>query len=424
MTSEAEALNAILQAEAPLVFECLSSLGRKAAFPKGIPYQSSTARGTHYNATIGQVTDGHGAPLPVQEMATAVSQLDETITFLYSPQSGRPELRQLWSERQRGHLIDQSLKSSLPLVTHGLTHGVSLVAEMFVDADTPVLVPCPYWENYDLLFGLRIGATLTPFEAFSPSGLDIGAFRKALNSVRGQKALIVLNFPQNPTGYTPTVQEAQELVDVLVAHDSPLVVLCDDAYAGMLYEDGLKQTSLFWDLLGTLDHTSTLLPIKVDGVTKELLFYSGRIGFITHGYTGRVEEALESKIKCLGRGSAGSPTGPSQAMTIRALKEPELESSIAERLAILRRRYEILCACLEQVDDARIQPFPFNSGSFALLGIDRSIPSELLRQTLLTKDTGVISVPSVNAVRIAYCSMSEDAIPQLVKNIAEAIAEF
>ena len=270
---------------------------------------------------------------------------------------------------------------------------------MFLDADTPVLVPCPYWENYDLLFGLRIGAHVSAFEVFSKDGLRIDAFREALSQVRGRKAMIVLNFPQNPTGYTPTEQEAEELVDVLASHEGPLIVLCDDAYAGMLYEEGLKSTSIFWDLLHISGKDPSLLPIKVDGVTKELLFYSGRVGFITHGYTGRVEEALESKFKCLGRGSSGSPTGPSQAMTIHALQQENLNASIAARLDILRRRYDVLCGCLAKVDDPRIQPFPFNSGSFALLGIDRSIPSEVLRQALLAKDTGVISVPSVSPMR-------------------------
>ena len=221
MSNEADVLNAILKAKAPLVLECLSELGLRAAFPRGIPYQSGAARGTTFNATIGQVTDGHGSPLPIPEMSDAVAALDDSVTFLYSPQSGRPQLRSLWSARQRGNCATEPPESSLPLVTHGLTHGVSLVAEMFLDADTPVLVPCRYWENYDLLFGLKLGLMSRPL-VFSKDGLRIDAFREALSQVRGRKAMIVLNFPQNPTGYTPTEQEAEELVDVLASHEGPL----------------------------------------------------------------------------------------------------------------------------------------------------------------------------------------------------------
>ena len=81
MSNEADVLNAILKAEAPLVLECLSELGLRAAFPRGIPYQSGTARGTTFNATIGQVTDGHGSPLPIPEMSDAVAALDDSVTF-------------------------------------------------------------------------------------------------------------------------------------------------------------------------------------------------------------------------------------------------------------------------------------------------------------------------------------------------------
>ena len=67
--SIADALNDDLAAEFPAAFRALSRLGRRIYFPQGIPAQSADARGTRYNATIGQVTDGHGSPTPLPAIA-------------------------------------------------------------------------------------------------------------------------------------------------------------------------------------------------------------------------------------------------------------------------------------------------------------------------------------------------------------------
>ena len=57
---EAQDRNTRLQAVAPAVLAALSPLGKRAFFPKGIPFQAGQASGCRINATIGQITDGAG----------------------------------------------------------------------------------------------------------------------------------------------------------------------------------------------------------------------------------------------------------------------------------------------------------------------------------------------------------------------------
>ena len=61
--------------------------------------------------------------------------------------------------------------------------------------------------------------------------------------------------------------------------------------------------------------------MKVDGATKELAFFSSRVGFLSHPHTGAAAEALQSKLKCLIRGTVGSASGPAMAMGIAAPEE-------------------------------------------------------------------------------------------------------
>ena len=47
--------------------------------------------------------------------------------------------------------------ASVPIVTSGITHGLSIVADMFVERGDLVLLPEMYWGNYNMIFG--VGAT-------------------------------------------------------------------------------------------------------------------------------------------------------------------------------------------------------------------------------------------------------------------------
>jgi aspartate/methionine/tyrosine aminotransferase len=301
------------------------------------------------------------------------------------------------------------------MVTHGLTQGVALTAELFADPDTDVVVASPYWGNYNLIFGLRPGARLLPWQTFKDGRLDLDAFAAALSEVR-TKAIIVLNFPQNPTGYTPTLEEADAICEIVLHHPGPAVVLCDDAYAGMVYEPGLAERSLFWPLCERAD-ADRLLVVKLDGSTKELLFFPGRVGFYTHSAAPEAQPALLSKLKALARSAVSGPPGPSQALVWAALQDERLEHSFAEAVAMLSERYAVLKQALESPHPA-LDPYPFNSGCFALVRV-HGVPADTLRRHLIDRySTGTVAIG--DALRIAYCSTRAGDLPELVANIKSA----
>ncbi|MCH5372986.1 MAG: aminotransferase class I/II-fold pyridoxal phosphate-dependent enzyme, partial [Planctomycetes bacterium] len=129
----------------------------------------------------------------------------------YAPALGRPDLRQAW----RKHLLEknpglQTTSFSTPIVTGGVTHALSLVGDLFVDRGDMVMLPDMFWENYELQFGVRYGAQLAAFPFFNASGgFNLEAFRQAMATRAGSwKTILILNFPNNPTGYSITKTEA------------------------------------------------------------------------------------------------------------------------------------------------------------------------------------------------------------------------
>ncbi len=424
MNRKSELLNALLMRTARAAAETLSPVGRAAAYPDGIPAQAAQARGCEINATIGQITDDTGRAVPLSSMADALNGLDPRGAFLYSAQGGIGELRLAWRRFQQvdASRVDASgIPTSLPQVTAGLTEALYLVAQLFTDPETAVLLPRPCWGNYNAIFGLLRSAELRGYDVFTPDGgFNIDALADALEAVRGRKALLVLNMPGNPTGYTPTREAFRAIAGVILAHPGPLVVVCDDAYHGMVYTDDALVASPFWELTRRAD-PARLLPIKIDGATKELMFFGGRIGFLTFGVEGPAADALEDKARAINRATVSAMPGPSQLLVLKALTDPRTGDEIAATRAMLRARWSTLVAALAEAGPP-LSPYPCNAGCFALVRVDPSIPvGQLRRRLILDQSVGVVAVESVNALRIAFCSTPEAQIPELVRRIREVL---
>lgn len=435
MSDALDRLDHILRNETPALFAALSPLGRRVVFPPDIPFQAAQARGKTFNATIGQLTDGRGGALRLPSLVRGLDRLpDERLdrALLYSPVEGIRELREAWREHQRSGLPPelQDVPSSLPLVTVGLTHGLSLVADLFGGEGRTVAVPAPFWGNYRQTFTTRTGAQVVSSPGFrgGAARFDPDAIARSLAEVpAGEPAVAILNLPSNPGGYSPTVGERARLRESLVevAASRPLVVVCDDAYAGLVYDDDIPRLSMFWELIGA--HPD-LVPVKVDGATKEVSFFGGRVGFLTFGVDPDSEaaQALESKVKCLVRAALGSPVATSQMLLLEALFSETLAAEVEALRQKLGRRVEVLRQALDGVDPGLLRALPFNSGCFALVELpeELGLASDAVRLHLLEhQDTGLVSI-APRFLRIAHCSVAAEAIPELVRRIEQGVREM
>jgi aspartate/methionine/tyrosine aminotransferase len=418
--SEAERLNAVLARETPALFRCLSPLGRRAAFPKGIPYQSAAAKGTSINATIGQMTDGHGNATPLSVLTPHIGDLDPKKTFLYAPVQGHADVADLWRAREQ-RLAGSDVAVSRPVATHGLTHGLSLLAQLFADEDTTLVVPEPFWGNYRLIFTMQSGLSrIETFPFFDGDGFNLAGLEQALGRVRG-KAILVLNLPGNPTGYALTPQEARDLLTVVDRHREPLVLVVDDAYEGFVYEEDRLSRSIFWDLAERLDPERQAL-VKVDGATKELLFFGSRVGYLTHPHVQPdAEAAVLSKLMYLIRGTVGPAAGPSQELVLRALQAPGLDQAFAEQREVLARRYRALKTAIEAVRSDRLVPYPFNAAFFMLMRLPGIDVDRVRRRLIDEESVGTIAFADHQALRVAHCSVDEASIPAMVERISRVV---
>lgn len=425
MNPLAEALNAALPES---IVRSLSSKGRTAFFPSGgILGQAAQARGRRINATIGIALEESGAPMRLEGL-DSLFQIDGSDAFPYAPSFGKPGLRDRWQAMLREKnpsLVDSNL--SRPVVTGALTHGLSVAGAMFLDPGETLILPDLFWGNYRLIFSHAHGARLETFPLFADSGFNVDGLRQRLFAEPPGKRVVLLNFPNNPTGYTCSPAEAKAICGVLVEAaeaGSDVVVLVDDAYFGLVYEEGVIEESIFGQLAAAHER---ILAVKIDGATKEDYAWGFRVGFITYGFADADDAALDAlaqKTAGVVRGSISNASHLSQSLLLNAYESPEYASWKAEKYAVLAGRYEkmraVLTAHPEYAD--RFEPLPCNSGYFMCVR-PLAGDAEAIRQHLLAEyDTGLIATAGL--LRIAFSSVPTSALDDLFANLYAAIGDL
>jgi len=426
-------LNETIERENPHIFGMLSDFGKHLYFPKGILAQSAEAKekAKRYDATIG-IAREKGKPMFLPSVMHYFNDLTPAEALTYAPATGRADLRKKWREellRKNPSLAGK--KISTPIVTSGVTHALSLVADLFVEKGDCVLLPDKYWENYELLFGVRHQAQLAVYPFFnSAGGFNVERLRQALATRAGSwKTVLVLNFPNNPTGYSATNAEMDQIVGVLreaAEEGRNLVVISDDAYFGLFYGEDVAQESLFAKLAGCHER---ILAVKVDGPTKEEFVWGFRTGMLTFGGKAFLSEdalyqALEKKTAGAIRSAVSNCSHVAQSVLAKAMATDALPVEQAEKKAILEARAKKVQAILSSPKFSGLwDVYPFNAGYFMCIKL-KGLDAETYRKHLLEKyGVGVIA-DGEHDIRIAFSAVEIDQLEDLYTVLATAAREL
>ena len=411
------------------VASMLSDYGKRMYIPKGIVVQGqeAKAKSKRYNATIGVAMED-GQPMFFPSMKKWYNEeLKPNEVFSYAPMGGVAALREAWQKELFEKNPDlEGKKVSFPVVCSGLTNGLSIVCSLFLDEGDSVVLPDMYWENYDLIIDEQRKAKKVFFPIFDGAGFNVAGLDKAIASVKADKALVILNFPNNPTGYTPTAEEAQAIADVLKKHadaGKKLVVVSDDAYFGLFYEENIYKQSIF---AKAADLSKNILAVKCDAATKENMAWGFRVAFITYAFKGATDDQLKVLVdKTMGcvRGTISNCSMSGQTVILKSLSDPDYQAEKKAGIKKLAARYHALQKALAKYKDVRtLRPLPFNSGYF--MSLETECSAEELRQLLLNKyETGVIRMGE-HIIRLAFSGVAEDHIEGLVDVVYQAASEL
>ncbi|MFP4194178.1 MAG: aminotransferase class I/II-fold pyridoxal phosphate-dependent enzyme [Desulfobacterales bacterium] len=434
MNPIAEQLNEVISSRAPVLMEMLSNVGENLFFPKGILSQSAEAKekATRLNATIG-IAKQEGGAMVLPSVMGCVSGLAPEESVTYAPSFGIPELRRQWREsifEKNPSLGGRQI--SLPVVVNGITHAISIFADIWTDPDDVVVLPDMMWGNYNMIFNVRNKVRLSHYPIFTQQGgynVDGLADCVKKEAEKNDKVIVLLNFPHNPTGYTVTEDEADRIVEVLTdaaEAGTNIIVVCDDAYFGLVYEEGVLCESLFARFCGKHPR---LLPVKLDGATKENYVWGLRVGFITYGVTADDDkadlyDALERKTAGCVRGNISNSSHLSQSIVLKSMRDENHQAEKREKYELLKSRANTVKSVLRDPKySSAWDVYPFNSGYFMCIRL-KSVNAEKLRVHLLDNyGVGLIALGE-HDLRVAFSCLEEDEIPDLFDIVYQGVEDL
>ncbi|MFX0000548.1 MAG: aminotransferase class I/II-fold pyridoxal phosphate-dependent enzyme [Candidatus Hodarchaeota archaeon] len=448
------------------LYSVLSEVGKKIFLPDGIFYWAGRAKkeaeligtlGAAYGFEKDFIDGGSSDWLPcyLKEISN-YSRLSIKEIIPYTSIGGLLETRKIWKEwiirKSLYREEDESLLSRLdkyittPVITGGVTNGIFQGCVMFLNPNDYIIMPNKRWGNYDNIINKFIGAKTRTFEFFKNSEMNINALKTAINEVAEiqNKVVILLNFPNNPTGYVPTKVEASTLVKMLKDsqrnHKKPIIILVDDAYEPYIYKNNVLNKSIFYDL-HRLDED--VIPVKLDGITKELLIYGGRVGFITLGIKPswiendeeleKLKTEINNKLEGFIRATISNCNSFYQVLVHKLFQENSMEHIINSRESVknlLKNRYECINSELKKICNPNISIDPNSGGFFVFVNLnpDKIKATEFADHLLKEYKVGIIPIEksdeNINGIRIAYCSIDLNIIPELVKRINLALNDF
>ncbi len=435
MNQIAQQLNTTISQANPHIFDMLSDMGKALFFPKGILSQSAEAKAKAHriNATIGIAKQG-GSVLSLPCITRNITGIAPDDYLSYAPSFGIPGLREQWKNNlfQKNPSM-KGVAVSLPVVTSGITHGVSVFSDMWVNKGDVIVMPDMMWGNYNMTFTVRNHAQIVHYKAYDDAltRFNVADFTSVLQACAAQndKVVVMLNFPHNPSGYSLSRTEADQVAAILLntaQKGTNVVAVCDDAYFGLFFEEQTCKESLFAKLVG---RHKRLLAVKLDGATKEDYVWGLRLGFITYGLaadhdTAGIYQALEQKTAGCIRGNISNASHLGQTMLRNAMQDPDYHAQKQEKFILLKQRAALIKETLKNPEYASyFDVYPFNSGYFMCIRL-KDVNAETLRLHLLDAyGVGLIAIGEKN-IRIAFSCLEEKDVKPLFDIIVSGITDL
>ena len=254
---------------------------------------------------------------PFHVRAEGIRTLEQGKTF-YSPNRGFTALREEivnWMERK--YHVAYHPESEV-LVTVGGSEAIDLAIRCLVNPGDEVLIPQPSFVCYVPLTQMAEGIpVIIETKAEDQFRLTAKALREKITP---KTKLLVLPFPNNPTGAVMRRKDLEEIAEVVREHD--LLVLSDEIYSELTYGD--TPHVCFSEIEGMRERT-----VVINGFSKTFAMTGWRLGFAVGPH-----EIIDAMTKLHQYGIMSAPTMAQYAAT-EALKNGD------DDIVYMREQYDM-----------------------------------------------------------------------------------
>ena len=210
-------------------------------------------------------------PTPAFICEAAEQSLRDGETF-YTYQRGIPELREglvRYHERLYGRPFDIERFS----VTGSGMQAIQIAVRMVAGAGDEVVLPSPAWPNLAAAVGVAGAKAVDVPLHFTPNGwhLDLDELFDACNE---RTSALFINTPANPTGWTATLEELQDILDFAREHN--LWIIADEIYTRFYYGVERERAPSFYEIMQEDDKI-----LFVNSFSKNWAMTGWRVGWLS-----------------------------------------------------------------------------------------------------------------------------------------------
>ncbi len=376
----------------------------KSIKPSGIRKYFDVAQTMEDVISLGVGEPDFYTPYPIRR--AAITTLERGKTF-YTSNAGLIKLREAisaYTERQTGIAYDPNNEI---IVTVGGSEAIDLTVRTIVEPGDEVIIIEPSFVCYKPIVEMA-GGTPVIIETKEEDNFKLTA-DQLKNAITDKTKLLVLPFPNNPTGAIMTREDLEPIAEILSGTN--IMVLSDEIYSELTY--GRKHFSII-----SLDSMRERT-IYVNGFSKAFAMTGWRLGYMCGP-----KEILEHALKIHQFGIMSSPT-VSQYAAIEALNSCDKDVKHMVSEYDTRRRY--LVDAFNKMGLNCFMP----EGAFYIFPCIKSTglsSEEFCEKLLFSKRVAVVSGTAFGDcgegyVRISY-AYSQKHLKEAVSRIKEFLEEL
>ncbi|UAY55790.1 methionine aminotransferase [Arachidicoccus terrestris] len=300
----------------------------------------------------------------------AVTKAMENGYNQYAPSSGYEAFRNLLAAKAQAELGQSFDPVTEITITPGATNALFTVISTFVRQKDEVLYFDPAYDSYHPSILAVGGIPIAVPMQYPDFQLDIDLLKGYITKAT---RMIILNTPHNPTGATLKSAQLKALHELL--KDTNIIVLCDEVYEHVIFDDQPHHSPLGFPFLRERS-------ISVHSFGKMFNCTGWKTGYIM------ADAPLMAEIRKVHQNNAFSTFSPVQIALTEYMHDPDTYLRLA---GSLQKKRDLLMNALK---GSPLKPFPVEGSYFQLYSYEGF--SEMKEKDFavwLTKAAGITGIP-------------------------------
>lgn len=370
------------------------------------------------NATLGTLFDEEGTLVAFDSVWKPYEEINKIQKAKYASSiQGNPEFRTSVYNWLFGEL-DETIECEI-IATPGGAGAISSTLKNVLNPGQSVLKPSQGWGPYKTM-AAEFNLKLKDYNLFKDSAFDIEDFTSVLKETveKEGKALVIINDPcHNPTGYTLSTEEWDNVIDVVneASKIGPVVILNDIAYVDFNNKtNAWKQGFTRYNKL-----SDNAMAVIAFSISKTFTAYGARCGAQVV-ITKNNEEREKFKDAAIYSARSIWSTVNNSAMRLftKIMDDDTLRNNyITEKqqyIELLKDRAEIF---VSEANEVGLPIYPYKEGFFVTIEIKDDTVKTAFNKTL--QENHIFTVEVDGGLRVAICSVPKRKLKGLAKRIKD-----